>query len=123
MPVDLRSFNPANAGELAQAIAQTASSAGTKWWGENEPLMRGYINSLSEAAIQTSTALAAGRIKPAQADQIMRMQEMAFRSTIQFTRFMTLALAQKVYNAAFELVGWAIFNRTGINLFPTVVKP
>jgi hypothetical protein len=36
---------------------------------------------------------------------------------------MTLILAQRLLDAAFSVVGWVIYNRTGINVMPGLVKP
>ena len=123
MPVELSEFNPASVSALSDAIVGEVGAIGGNWWVTNAALVEGYIKSLSEAAMQTASALASGTIKPTQADQIMKMQEVAFKSTIQFTKFMTFALAQKVLDTVFRLVGWAIRNRTGVNLFPGVVQP
>jgi hypothetical protein len=55
--------------------------------------------------------------------QIMGMQKAAFSQTLQFAQYMTLALAQQIENTVFTVIGWAIYNRTGFNLFPLLVKP
>ncbi len=123
MAIDLPSFNPASPADLSAAISGQISGISKKWWTSNAALIQGYLNSLAEAALQTQAAMAAGQITAVQASQIMTMQELALKSTLSFTKFMTLALAQKVFDATFQLVGWAIFNRTGVNLFPGLVKP
>ncbi len=53
----------------------------------------------------------------------MGMQKAAFSQTLQFAQYMTLALAQQIENTVFTVIGWAIYNRTGFNLFPLLVKP
>lgn len=54
---------------------------------------------------------------------ILHNQELAFNQTLQFTKLMTLVLAQQLLNAAFTVIGWVIFNKTGINLAPNLVRP
>lgn len=120
---DLSSFDPANANELAARIAAELQGTASDWWNENAPLMEGYVRTLAEAAMQTRLALAEKRIGEEQADIILHNQELAFNQTLRFTRYMTLVLAQKLLDAAFSVVGWAIYNKTGFNLMPTLVRP
>jgi hypothetical protein len=67
--------------------------------------------------------VASGAVSPEAADIIMHNQELAFNQTIRFTEYMTLVLAQKLLDTVFAVVGWAIYNRTGVNLFPALVTP
>ena len=120
---DLSTFNPANVQALVQEITSQISGDATAWWNANSTLVTGYVKSLSEAAIQTQLALAEGRIDQPTANQILDMQKNAFTQTLQFTQYMTLALAQQIENTVFTVIGWAIYNKTGFNLFPTLVQP
>jgi hypothetical protein len=123
MATDLSTFKPADAQALFQEISSQVSGDATAWWNTNSSLVAGYIKSLSEAAIQTQLALAEGRIDQATATQILGMQKTAFNQTLNFSQYMTLALAQQIENTVFKVVGWAIYNRTGFNLFPLLVQP
>ena len=123
MPIDLPNFNPGNVDELVDAITGEISELGKKWWSTNSAIVEGYIKSLAEATLQTQIALQTRDIKPDQADRIMHMQELAFTSTLHFTKYMTFVLAQRVLDTTFTIVGWAFFNRTGVNIFPQLVKP
>ena len=123
MAIDLSKFNPADAQALFQEIASEVSGDASAWWNTNSTLVAGYIKSLSEAAIQTQLALAEGRIDQATATQILDMQKTAFTQTLQFAQYMTLALAQQIENTVFTVIGWAIYNKTGFNLFPLLVQP
>ena len=67
--------------------------------------------------MQTTNALAEGRIKAAQAKMILDMQKVAYQNTLNFGKFMTMALAQRVIDRTFQIIGAAILNRTGLNLF------
>ncbi len=122
MPLDLSTFNPSSAGELASAIGGEISGLGARWWQENSTDVEGYVRSLSEASMQTAAALADGRLKEAQAKMIFDMQKVAYQNTLNFGKFMTMALAQKVMDRTFEIIGAAIVNRTGLNLFPGLVS-
>ena len=118
MALDLSTFNPSSAGELASAITGQISSMGKRWWETNSQDVEGYVRSLAEAAVQTGTALAEGRIEKAQAQMIMEMQKTAYQNTLHFTKFMTMALAQNVLDETLRIVGAAVMNRTGLNLWP-----
>lgn len=118
MALDLSTFNPANAGELATAITGEISGMGAEWWQTNSQDVEGYIRSLSEASVQCATALAEGRIGKEQAQMIMEMQKTSFQNTLHFSEFMTLALAQNVLDETLKIVGAAIMNRTGLDLWP-----
>lgn len=120
---DLSSFDPADAGEIGTRIVAEMEGTAGNWWKENAPLMEGYVKALAEAAIQTREALVSKRISKEQADIIIHNQELAFQQTLRFTKYMTLILAQQLLDAAFSVVGWAIFNKTGINVMPALVKP
>lgn len=123
MGIDLENFSPSNVGELKAAIIGELSALGKNWWSVNSDLVSGYLASLAEAAMQTNLALAQNRIRPDEAKRIFHMQELAFASTIHFTKYMSFVLAQKVVDLTFKIIGWALFNKTGINLFPQIVKP
>ena len=117
MPLDLTTFNPSSPSDLATAIAGDISGLGQRWWTENSQDVEGYVRSLAEATMQTTNALAEGRIKAAQAKMILDMQKVAYQNTLNFGKFMTMALAQRVIDRTFQIIGAAILNRTGLNLF------
>jgi len=123
MDLDLENFNPNDVDELGSAISDELSKLGKKWWSTNSGIVNGYVKSLAEATMQTQIALASGKINAEQADRIIHMQELAFSSTLHFTKYMTFVLAQNVLDTTFSIVGWAFYNRTGVNLFPQLVKP
>ena len=118
MALDLSTFNPSTAQELANAVTGQISTMGKRWWETNSQDVEGYVRSLAEAAVQTGTALAEGRIEKAQAQMIMEMQKTAYQNTLHFTKFMTMALAQNVLDETLRIVGAAVMNRTGLNLWP-----
>lgn len=121
--LDLASFNPGNVDDFVDALTSEVKPLGKKWWEINREIVPGYLRSLAEATLQTEAALADDKIDATIADQIFRMQQAAFRQTMRFTKYMTLVLSQKVLDTVFRLVGWAVYNRSGFNFFPELVKP
>lgn len=121
--VDFATLDIGSADELLNVLKGELIDVSSDWWEANKTTVPGYLRSLAEAAMQTRLALAEKRITPEQADIILHNQELAFNQTLQFTQFMTLALGQRLLDAAFRVIGWAIFNKTGINLAPALVKP
>ena len=119
MSLDLSTFNPQNAKELAEAITGEISTMGKKWWDTNKADVEGYVRSLAEASVQTGSALAEGRIKQDQARMIFQMQKTAYQNTLHYTKYMTLVLGQKVLDKTFEIISAVIRNKTGLNLFPS----
>ncbi|MBS0298276.1 MAG: hypothetical protein JSR45_18400 [Proteobacteria bacterium] len=123
LPADLSTFNPANADQLLQMLEGQVSQVSAQWWKANSGAVSGYLKSLAEAAIQTQIALAAGKISQADATDAMNMQKAALQQTVQFTEYMTVVLAQQVFDTVFSVIGWVIYNKTGMNLFPDLVQP
>ena len=121
--VDFASLNIDNVDQLVSALEDELGGVSTKWWNANKSVVAGYLRSLAEATMQTRLALANGQIPPEAADMIMRNQQQAFDQTLQFTKFMTLVLAQQLLDATFRLIGWVIYNKTGVNLAPSLVQP
>ncbi len=123
MSTDFSTLQVDNADQLAAVLEQQLGAAATDWWNANKTVVPGYLRSLAEATIQTRTALANHQITPEAADMILHNQELAFNQTIQFTKFMTLALGQTLLNTVFQVVGWVIYNKTGVNIAPNLVQP
>ena len=119
---DLSDFNPETVGELFDRLGDELKGVATDWWNENHESVGGYLTYLATATLQTRAALVEGRISQEYADIIMHDQELAFKQTLQFATFMTLVLAQKLYDAVFRVIGSVIFNRTGVNLWPDLVS-
>lgn len=119
---DYSHLNVQNVDELFRILQTELGDISSKWWKENRTTMTGYLRSLAEAAIQTRLALEQKRISPQAADIILHNQELAFNQTLQFTKFMTLALGQRLLDTTFAIIGAAIYSRTGINLTPNLLK-
>ena len=119
---DLSNFNPESVNELFDTLSDELTTVASDWWRDNKDTVGGYLTYMATATLQTRAALAEGRITQEYADIVMHDQEQAFKQTLQFATFMSLVLAQKLYDAVFRIVGWVIFNRTGVNLWPDLVR-
>ncbi|WP_426029506.1 hypothetical protein [Caulobacter sp. DWP3-1-3b2] len=120
---DFASLDIDSVDQLVSVLEDELGGVSTQWWNANKAVVAGYLRSLAEATMQTRTALFNQQIPPEAADMIIHNQELAFNQTLQFTKFTTLVLAQQLLNAAFKVIGWVIFNKTGINLAPNLVQP
>ncbi|PVM85100.1 hypothetical protein DDF62_21470 [Caulobacter radicis] len=123
MSIDFSTLQVDDVDSLVSVLEQQLGDTATDWWNANKTVVPGYLRSLAEATIQTRTALANHQITPQAADMILHNQELAFNQTIQFTKFMTLALGQTLLNTVFQVVGWVIYNKTGVNIAPNLVQP
>ena len=116
MSLDLSTFDPKSAGELASAIEGEISSMGKDWWKANSSAVKGYLKSLADAATETAKSVVAGTMPEEEAKQILQMQKDAFETSIKFGEFMTLALAQNVVDEVGKILQAAIKNKTGITI-------
>ncbi|MBO9557859.1 MAG: hypothetical protein J7515_04645 [Caulobacter sp.] len=121
--LDFANLRIDNVDDLVATLEEELGGVSTQWWNANKSVVTGYLRSLAEATMQTRLALANGQIPPEAADMIMSNQKLAFTQTLQFTKFMTLVLAQQLLDAAFKVIGWVIYNKTGVNLAPSLVQP
>lgn len=115
---DLTTFNPETVDQLLDRIIEDVTKVGEDWLNENAGVVDGYFKSLVEAAMQTKSSLAAGKITAEYADQVLHMQQAAFRQTIKYTKYMSLVLSQKVVDAVFSVIAHVVKNKTGFDLFP-----
>lgn len=121
--MDFSQINITSADQLFGLLKTQVTTTASQWWNTNSGAVQGYLTALAQAAVETQASLVAGRIPQEQATMILANQKAALEQTIQFTEYMTLALAQSLMDGIFSIIGWGIFNRTGINLFPDLVKP
>ncbi|PLR24036.1 hypothetical protein SGCZBJ_14375 [Caulobacter zeae] len=123
MSIDFSTLQVDDVDSLVSVLEQQLGDTATDWWNANKTVVPGYLRSLAEATIQTRTALANHQITPEAADMILHNQELAFNQTIQFTQYMSLTLGQTLLNTVFRVVGWVIYNKTGVNIAPNLVQP
>ncbi len=121
--LDFANLRIDNVDQLVSTLEDELGGVSTQWWNANKSVVAGYLRSLAEATLQTQVALGNQQIRPEAADMIMRNQQLAFNQTLQFTKFVTLVLAQQLLDATFRVIGWVIYNKTGVNLAPSLVQP
>jgi hypothetical protein len=110
-------------GDLVSALEDELSGVAVDWWSQNKGVVAGNLKSLATAAIKTQAALVEGRIDQETAERALAEQKAAFQDVLNFTELMSLVLAQKLLDATFRLIGWVIYNKTGVNLAPNLVQP
>lgn len=121
MAINLKTFKPGSAGELAEALKISVSEVAADWWNATKDSTSGHLKTLAEAAVETQAGLATGQLTQKQAARSLRGQRRLLQQIALHNELMTLVLAQRIADTALEVVGYAIFNTTGINLFPDVV--
>jgi hypothetical protein len=121
--VDFSSLRLTDVDGMFNAIKDQVAGTATDWFNKNSTAVTGYLKQLAQAAVETQSALIQKRIPPEQAQMIMANQKAALEQTADFAQYMTLVLAQQLMDGIFSIIGWSIFNTTGVNLFPELVKP
>ena len=115
--MDYSNFKPLTINEFVNGATAELKKLGAHWWEINSNVILGYLKSLGEATLETKKLFKDEMISAVESQHILEMHNMAFRSVIQFTKYKTLALAQKVFEVVTKLIGWAFYNHTGVNLF------
>ncbi|MFZ0268479.1 hypothetical protein [Caulobacter sp.] len=110
-------------GDLVSALEDELGGVSTRWWNKNKGVVAGNLKSLATAAIKTQAALIEGRIDQETAELALAEQKASLQDVLNFTELMTLVLAQQLLDATFRLIGWVIYNKTGVNLAPDLVQP
>lgn len=121
--VDFSSLKLTDVDGMFNAIKGVVTGTASDWFNKNSTAVTGYLQQLAQAAVETQSALLQKRIPPEQAQMIMANQKAALEQTADFAQFMTLVLAQQLMDGIFSVIGWSVFNTTGVNLFPDLVKP
>lgn len=120
---DLSTFNPPNVQALLTEFESQGAAVAGQWWKTNSQTVQGYLQSIAQATVDTASALATGKITADTAATLMQMHTDTLKGTLTFALYMAEALAQKLLDGLTAAIGWAIFNKTGINIMPDVVKP
>jgi len=120
---DLTNFKPATVQDLMSVLESQAAQITGAWWKTNAASVEAYLKSLASAGIQTTEALATRQIDQETATQLLQAQANTLKLTLTFAVYMSEALAQELVDTFSSTIAWAVFNRTGINILPTVVKP
>ena len=120
---DWSRFNPADAAALLDGIEGEVGKVATDWWNTNKAKVGGHLDRLARDGVEIRAQIATGQLDQASAERYFRMERRSLQALEAFTEFMTAVLAQKVADTVFTVIGWAIFNRTGINVAPDLVRP
>lgn len=119
---DLSSFNPGSFEELFRRIVSEGEQALGRPL-ENVQAVAGYLRGLARDSLETAAALAEGRIGPRAAERAFEGRREELVQIREFVELQGLQAAQRAADAVFRVIGWAIFNRTGINVAPGLVSP
>jgi hypothetical protein len=119
---DFSSFNPATASELLKELTKEAGAAAGRPI-RNVKEVAAHLRLLARQSVATAEALAEGRIDRRTAEIVSAERKDVLVQVARFQALMAHVLAQRVADAAFRVIGWAIFNRTGVNLAPGLVRP
>lgn len=120
---DFSTFKPGNMTELFRAIKADVSDTFADWWDANKSAMSGQIQAVAKSAVETQKSLLKGKIPKELAEISIRAQKRALEQILEHTKLMTMVLLQKVVDTIFLRIGWGLFNQTGLNVFPDLVKP
>ena len=118
---DLSSFNPGSVDELFGRIMQEGESALGRPI-ENVQAVAGHLRTLAQDSLKTARALAEGRIDAETAREVFEGRQAVLRQMTEFVELTGLQALQRVADAVFRVIGWAILNRTGINVAPGLVR-
>lgn len=120
---DFKDFKPETMTDLFKAIKDDVSDTFEDWWKANKTGISGQIKAVSKAAVETQKSFLKGEIPKELAEISMNAQKRALEQILEHTKLMTLVLLQQVVDAIFKRIGWGLFNQTGLNVFPNLVKP
>lgn len=118
--IDLSNFNPSSVDDLFGAIVSEGAQALGRPL-ENVQSLRGHLRRLASDSLATATALAEGRIDAETAREAFEGRREVLLQMREFLELTTLQAAQRAADAIFRVIGWAVLNRTGINLAPHLV--
>ena len=119
---DLSTFNPSSVDDLFRAIVREGEQALGRPI-ENVQAVAGHLRTLASDSLKTAAALVEGRIDEETARQAFEGRKEVLLQMREFVELTALQAAQRAADAIFRVIGWAIFNRTGINVAPGLVQP
>lgn len=114
---DLANFNPGSVDSLFGAILQEGERALGRPI-ENVQAVAAHLRMLAEESLKTAKALAEGRIDAETAREVFEGRQAVLVQMGEFVELTGLQAMQRVADAVFRVIGFAILNRTGINIAP-----
>jgi len=121
--MEYSNFDPGDIEELVAAMTSEIGDVAINWWNETSGAMSPHLQTLAMAALQTRLGHEAGHITSERVKAEMNSQKLLLDTILLAIGLREMVLRQRVVDAVAKLVGWAIFNRTGINVFPDLVTP
>lgn len=118
---DLSTFKPSSVGELFDAIFGVIAAEGKKWWEKTRKAIEVHVKSLSDAIMHTKNLVVAGDMSTEEAQFFFDQAAQSFETVVPFTKYMSIAAAHRIIKQSLSIVGWAVFNLTGMNFFPKYV--
>lgn len=122
MTFDYKGFSPDTAQELVDGLGAALTTEAQSWFERNRDQSIGYLRSISEAVIQTNLDYAAGRIDKGTVAFLMRAHKRAMKVYLNGLKYETYEFRQTILNAAVRALGYAVLNRTGVNVAPHLVQ-
>jgi hypothetical protein len=119
---DFSTFDPGSTEALFRALLREGERALGRSLDDVRSVAA-HLRSLAEASLETATALAEGRIDAETAREAFESRRQVLLQMRDFAALAALQAAPLAADAIFEAIGWAIYNRTGVNLAPRLVAP
>jgi len=114
--IDLATFKPQSAGELAQGIfGQLLEVLGNSWI-EAKSEIGDDLDAYSSSVFRTIERLANGEISEKKADVLLHMQELFLNQILLNVEFWTYVVAQRALDAVAAVISAAVRNLTGFQL-------
>jgi len=120
---DLKDFKPQTVDEFLNGVESQISADLIGVWNTQKSRLERNLRILGETTIRVGALLATEQISAAEADAIVYQQEQLFNATLNHIASLPYIAAQTILNTIFKVVGWVIFNYSGVNLFPALVTP
>jgi hypothetical protein len=114
--IDLTTFKPSSAGELAEGILGELVSVLGDSWREASAEVEGDVRACADASYHTLTRLANGEISQKKADALLHMQELFLNQIFLNVEFWGYVIAQRALDAVIGVVMAAVKNVTGFDL-------
>lgn len=120
---EINQFRPTTSDQFIERLNQEIDAGLTAQWQRHSGHLKRNLKVLADTSIRMGALLATNQITPAEADAILYQQEQLFNATLNHIRALPFIAAQSILNSIFKVAGWVVFNYSGVNLFPALVKP
>jgi hypothetical protein len=114
--LDLDTFKPQSAGELADGIIGELVGVLGQSWQQASSEVEADLEAYATACYRTLERLGKGQISQEKADVLLHMQELFLNNIFLNVEFWTYVIAQRALDAVVSVVRAAVKNVTGIPL-------